>query len=283
MHTPLPGALELVKTSFTDAIKYRKDLWKVNLLGFVAPLAALLVGVAFAVALVVFNFMGATPGKILLFLLGLAIFFVLAIWYGVHYLLRVLHLLKGNHEPISPRTSWNKLPGMLLVSVLHALSLAAAPFIASIILFLTNPGLRLADLSAPLSPQALLETVGLGGIALLVVALLISLYLAIRLQFSGIVYLQEEQRGVKALKYSWAMTGPHFWTVAGRLIVFTVSLYLLVFVVTLLLMVLGESSQADLIRFLVNTAVQAFLLMPVAIFFQAHLYQAYKHMPSAGK
>jgi hypothetical protein len=271
MSTPLPKAFELIKTSVNDALTFQKDLWKLNLISFFGPILMALLGGAAVAGLFFTN--GFSLVGALLLLVVLAVVFVLSIWYGAHYMLTTLRLTKGDHQPVAPKASFEKVPSTVLVAILQLLAVLALPLVSIVILGLGSLSAFLSNPSTEAAARALGVGLGLGGLLLMLVTFIVTIYLAVRLQLSTLSLLDAGKRGADALRHSWMLTKGRFWSLAWRELVFLFFYYIATFVIVIVLSILGKISAW--LPIILNAAVLSFVLLPVTMFFQTRVYKAF--------
>ena len=271
MSTPLPRALELVKASYNDTKQFSHELMKLNLITFIAPLVGALLGASVITAIA----LGGRMSAILIGFIAFIAMMILSMWYAAHYVLRVTQLLKGNKEPLNPKTSWEKVPSLIWTTVLHIVCASAIPFAAFVLFLLTTAGIVLSRASGAGLAQAFNVGIGFGGVILVLVGLVCWIYAVTRLQFTSMACLSDNKRGMEALKYSWELSRGRFWSIVWRLMVLIALVYAVMIVTTILTAILGQSALADVLRAIITVGVEAFLVLPVAMFFQVRMYNAY--------
>ncbi len=279
MNTSLSQAFELIKISFDAAKKFHKTLLPLNLLSLFVPISTILTSL-----FIIFWMTFIAPNseqvlaRIIILLSSAAITGFFMIWYGSHYLLQALQLVKGDKKIIPPNTSWKKLPGMLLVSLLQALAVLAIPLVmligASIIVASSETS---TILEMARSQSGLLILV----IALVVAALVYAFAFGVRLQFSAINFLRDGHRGIEALKQSWNMTRKPFWCIAWHCLTLLGAFFLISFIAAFFVALFGEGPAVNLLRFVVDALIQALIFIPVGMLFEVHLFNRYAQGHSA--
>ncbi len=279
MNPPLPNAMELIDQSVNDAIKHRKPLFKLNLISFVIPTV-----ISFALANAFASDTLATIeptwgiGIAIGFLVAIVAGLVASFWYSAHYFLRVLKLLKVDTTPVSAQESRSKTASYLWIGILQFLLLLVIPVISGIISAFLGLGALLNEFANEFaSGPGIGVGIGLAIFLLTVISLISIAYLTVRLQFSALSFIQDNKKGAEALKDSWHMSQGRFWSLVWRVIVF-VFLYLVASVlVSVLLSLLGPGPVGGSIALIARGAFSAFIVFPVAMFFQVRMYHAYKN------
>ncbi len=287
---PFPNAWSIVRPAIQDTLDNAKALWKLNLIGalgsyVLVPLVAAPVGF-----LAVMGFADTSIAKIgLAILLGLVLgvaALALAIWYGAHYTLQGLKIVRKEAGMIDPKASAQKVPGAVWVAILQALATGAIPLI---LLIITAGSSLLALLNTGFSESATAArgfNVGMGlvGVVGFFAAGIIAVYAGLRLQFSSLSFLDQGKRGVEALKASWKLTDGRFWKILGVLFVFFLVYLLASFVLGIIIGILGaifgNGAIGSAITTLVNAVLTSFLFAPTAIFFSVRLYEAVHQLPA---
>ncbi len=289
MH-PFPKAWSIVRPAIQDTLDNTKALWKLNLIGalgsyalvplVLAPIGFLALSGAADVSFVKIG------AAILLGLVAGIVALALTIWYGTHYTLQGLKIVRKETGMVDPKASLQKVPGAAWVAVLQGLATAAIP----LVLLLITAGSSLFALLGTGFSESALEArgfnVGMGliGVVGFIAALVIGVYLGLRLQFSSVSFLDQGKRGVEALKASWKLTDGHFWKILGVLFVFFLVYLLASFVMSLAIGILraifGDGMIGTLVTTLVNALLTSFLLTPTAIFFSVRLYEAVRQLPA---
>lgn len=285
MNPPLPRAIDLVETSVNDALKHQKDLLNLNLVAFVFPvLSGLgLFGMSFLASML--SVEKTSAGFIVLFLLVMLVMLLGSVWYGAHYTLRVLKLVKGDHSTVSLQDSRGHLSSYLWITLLQFGALIVVPLISGIISGLLGLGAILNGalgslMGGPSGTGASGLSAGIGIVLfLLMVASLTSIvYLSVRLHFSGLSYLQDNHKGTAALKHSLALSKGRFWSITWRALVFFLIYMVVSIILGVILSMFGSGMIGGMIVLIVRSAFVAFLVLPAALFFQVRLYQAYKDL-----
>ncbi len=162
----------------------------------------------------------------------------------------------------------------LSYGVSRAITLIAASFLQGLILAIPIlPGLGIMLLSAlafdPADPSTW-NSIALGGVVLLVGAL-VTLFLVVRLiPTIAVVVAEEEQSAFGAIKRAYQITGGAFWHTLGGVIIMAIA----VFVVSLVLLVIVEAvAFVSPALALVGSLIVSLLLSPLNFIFQTVLYR----------
>ncbi len=294
MH-PFPKSWDIIRPAIQDMLDNAKSLWKINLIGalgsyvavplLLAPIAFLSIGsMSDDTAGTIASMGGAgmsgagLVGAIILsIVLGLVIL-GLAVWYGSHYTLQALKIIRKETGSVEPKASFGKIPGAILIAILQGLATVAIPLIATI----AFAGASFAALFGGGVDSLRTLNAGLGLLVLL--SFIPAIFLGVRLQFSGTTFLDQGKRGLEALKSSWKMTDGRFWKILGVLFVFFL-VYLLASIVMGIIVaivggIFGNGWLGTILTTIINAGFTSFLLAPTAIFFSVRLYEALRHLPA---
>lgn len=278
MTPPLPKALELVQSSVNDGIKQQKPLFQLNLLAFIVPL---ILGVVTSES-VLANLASLPSGgggiaTFAGFLVGAIVMLVAVSWFSVHYLLRVLRLLKGDARPVTNDESRKLTPSYLWLGILQFLAIVAIPALCFIGAIFLGLGEALQAALVDVAMPSISARAGLGIFALFVVSIVSVIFLSVRLQFSSLGLVEDGKKGAAALKHAWSLSEGRFWSIAWRGLAFVLTTQIAAMLVGGIVGILGTSSAGTYVGMVITNAFNGFLLFPIAMFFQVRLYQAYRH------
>ncbi len=287
---PFPKAWSIVRPAIQDTLDNAKALWKLNLIGALGSYALLPLVLAPIGYLALSGATDSSLAKIgVAALLGLVAgiaALALAIWYGAHYTLQGLKIVRKETGLVDPKTSLQKVPGATWVAIIQGLATGALPLV---LLLITAGSSLFALLRTNFSESALDArgfNVGMGflGIFGFIAAIVVGIYLGLRLQFSGISFLDQGKRGIEALKASWKLTDGRFWKILGVLFVFFLVYLLASFVMGIVMSILtaivGDGMVGGLLTSLVNAVLTSFVFTPTAVFFSIRLYEAVRQLPT---
>lgn len=283
MHS-FPKSWDIVRPAIQDMLDNAKSLWKLNLIGALGSYALMPLLMAPIGMLLVGNAMEPSGAKValmvlLVIIIGLASL-ILAVWYGTHYTLQALKIVRKESGSVEPKASFGKVPGAILIAILQGLATVAIPLVA-IIAF---AGASVASFFGGGADVDGFRSLNAGLGFLMVLSFIPAIFLGVRLQFSGTTFLDQGKRGLEALKSSWKMTDGRFWKTLGVLFVFFL-VYLLASIVMGIIVaivggIFGNGWLGTILTTIINAGFTSFLLAPTAIFFSVRLYEALRHLPA---
>jgi hypothetical protein len=276
---PIPSPSVLFKQTWDRFVKYPKEILQLSIWQvIVGAIAGLFV--AFEITLVLGSiFSGSGQGHLFVpLLMGNLVLAVLFLWANTR-LQRGLLFLSADH-PVpehDAQEALHLLPGSLWVHILFVLSSLSVLCGSLIGWSITN---FLASLSVGFSPVASGGTMrilnilfGFGGI----LGIFLLFYTGPRLQFSVLAFLDQQKRGVAAIKDSWNLTRGRWASIVWRNIVVGLGLYIAAYFWSGIVGLVARIPHLALFSELLSVAFTYLVLVPFALLYNTQLYHALRN------
>ncbi len=283
MSTPTPSA-NPVAASWDQALASRTSLLPLYAIGF-----GLTVALSFAMSrlLTGFSFVFGLEPATLVWIPVIVVIGLLMAWYRVHLLLAIARHRAHQALP-TPMESLRRVPQLLIAGIL-AVGFVAGPLI---VLMVASALLSLgagAQEAFPMqeimleqsgSPSARLGTLFQGGLGLLamIAGMVWAVYASLRLSQASPLVIVDSQKGLAALKQSWAMTPGRLWYIFSWGVMLAICFFLLGIVAGIIDGFLASVSPLIGGFALASGVLGGFLTIPWANFFTLEIFDHVKHM-----
>lgn len=282
MSTPTPSA-NPVAASWDQALASRTSLLPLYAIGF-----GLTVALSFAMShlLTGFSFVFGLEPATLVWIPVIIVIGLLMAWYRVHLLLAIARHRAHQALP-TPMESLRRVPQLLIAGIL-AVGFVAGPLIvlmvASALLSLgvgAQEALPMQELMLEQtgSSGARLGALFQGGLGLLamIAGLVWAVYASLRISQASPLVIVDSQKGLAALKQSWAMTPGRLWYIFSWGIVLAICFFLLGIVAGVIDSFLAALLPVFVSLGLASGLLTGFLITPWTSFFTLEIFDYVKH------